>query len=185
MTKFIPLLLCSFIVVTSANAQIYLRKETQGSAQQQVKEPTVPPKESEPVTREKEPSTSALTYAQGIANACLSGQWETQPCLKAVSENNLVMASNYAAALAQSGRDQSAENIKQNCAASTAATRDAYPANAMRSAYVECVNTIVEESSSTNILPDQSQFQLIVSAVQCLDGAPSCAQIEQGLANYR
>ena len=184
---FTALIAAIVMPLSSASAQIYLRKDAQQQTNENTQTPptAVPAKKAEPITPEQQPSESALTYAQKVADACLGGQWEEQVCLEAVSQNNLVMASNYAAALSENGHAQSAENIKQNCAASTAATEGQYPAVAMRSAYVECVNTIVDVVGQTNIMPDQSQYQLIVSAVQCLDGAPSCAQIEQGLANYR
>ncbi|MBL4803602.1 MAG: hypothetical protein JKY71_01955 [Alphaproteobacteria bacterium] len=134
---------------------------------------------------ESQPSSTATSFAQRIAQACVSGKWEQQPCLKAVSENNLVMASNYIAALDEAGKKQQGEMVKQKCAASTAATKGEYPANAMRSAYVECVNHVVDTVKATGMLPDQSQYQLLVGAVQCLDKATACSAIEQGLSRYK
>jgi len=177
-------------ITTSASAEIYLRKDPQDTAKQDFYTKKAKPAPSQEQDnnappRDVVPSTNALDHANIVANACLSGQWATQPCLSALSDNNMVMASNYAAALSESAMTQSAENIKQHCAASTAASNESYPAGAMRSAFVECVNIIVDESKKSGITPDQSQFQLLFSAVQCLDGAPSCAAIEQGLSRYK
>lgn len=136
-------------------------------------------------TTENKPSQTATDFASRIAQACVSSKWEQQPCLKAVSENNLVMASNYIAALDESGKKSQGEMVKQKCAASTAATKGEYPANAMRSAYVECVNFIVDTVGATGMMPDQSQYQLLVGAVQCLDKSKTCAAIEQALSRYK
>jgi len=130
-------------------------------------------------------SGAALENAKRVANACVPGGWKTQKCLKTLSENNLVMASNYGAALQKSGKRSQAEQIKQKCAASTAASRGEFPADAMRSAFVECVNKIPEVAQSTQILPDESQFQLLVAAIQCLDGQSSCAMIEKLMMKYK
>ena len=137
--------------------------------------------------RKKQPQASqtATDFARKVARNCIGGNWEKQACLKAVSENNLVMASNYAASLKEANKVKHSEIIKEKCAASTAATRGEYPAAAMRSAYVECVNIIVDTASATGMLPDQSQYQLLVSAVQCLDKAPACSAIQQALAKYK
>ncbi len=135
--------------------------------------------------QESKPSSTASDYARRVAQACVSGKWEQQPCLKAVSENNLVMAANYIEALEKSGRKSHGEMVKQKCAASTAATKGEYPASAMRSAYVECVNFIVDTANATGKIPDQSQYQLLVGAVQCLDKSAYCSAIEQALGKYK
>lgn len=170
-------------IFTIAYAEIFVRK----SPKEQ--KPVAPPSQVQsPATtapREQAPSQNALDYARSVANNCLPGQWENQPCLKAVSENNLVMLSNYGATLKEAGKEAEAEVIKQKCAASTAASREEFPAYAMKSAFLECVNTIPEIANATQILPDQSQFQLLVAAIQCLDKAPTCAAIEQGLGVYK
>ena len=133
---------------------------------------------------EKVPSATAVEYAKRAAKQCLYGKWEEQGCLKAVSENNLVMAANYGAALQEGGHDADYELIKEHCAASTAATRGEFPAYALRSAFVECANMIYDVSESSGLKPEPSQYQLLVSAVQCLDKSPLCRAIEKGLARY-
>ncbi len=134
---------------------------------------------------QNQPSSTAADFAGRVAQACVGGKWTQQNCLKAVSENNLVMASNYAAALKEAKKTSHSENVKEHCAASTAATKGEYPASAMRSAYVECVNLIVDTANATGMVPDQSQFQLLVGAVQCLDKTEACSAIEQALSRYR
>ena len=178
-------ILSIFILIASvASAQIYLRKETTetpaplATAPQQVK--PAPSRQ-----KEEEPSETALINARDVANKCLNSQWERQPCLRAVSQNNLIMASEYADALGKAGKNQEAEFIKETCAASTAASKEEFPAYAMRSAFVECVNAIPSAANATGILPDQSQFQLLVAAIQCLDKTEACPAIEQSLAQYR
>ncbi|MFK7839018.1 MAG: hypothetical protein AB8B83_01700 [Bdellovibrionales bacterium] len=189
MFKYISMITIVVFVSAAANAQIYLRKDNQpskpGITATKPSPQTNQAPSQRPAPKEVEPSRAALENARAIANVCLNGKWQSQPCLSAVSQSNLVMASNYAAALSENKMEQNAEAIKQQCAASTAATRDSFPANAMRSAYVECVNAIVQQSQETGLVPDQSQFQLLVSAVQCLDLAPTCNEIERGLSAYR
>lgn len=134
---------------------------------------------------ESQPSSTATDFAARVAKACVGQKWEQQPCLKAVSENNIVMASNYMADLKEANKESHSEMVKEHCAASTAATKGEYPANAMRSAYVECVNFIVDTANATGMVPDQSQFQLLVGAVQCLDKTKACSSIEQALKRYK
>jgi hypothetical protein len=131
------------------------------------------------------PSKISVDYARRVAPACTGGKWETQPCLKAVSESNLAFASNYIKTLRQRGKGQGGEKIKEHCAASTAASQGESPAYAMRSAFVECANMVFDVSEQTGVLPDQSHYQLLVSAVQCLDKSQACKAIETGLAAYK
>lgn len=136
-------------------------------------------------TTNKTASNTALEHAKRVATACTPGKWESQPCLKAVSENNLVMLANYGEALQKHKKNESWELLKDNCAASTAATKGEYPAYAMRSAFVECANIIYDITESTRMVPDQSQYQLLVGAVQCLDKTVACNGIEKGLTRYK
>lgn len=131
------------------------------------------------------PSGTSVDYAGRAARACLNGRWEEQACLKAISENTLVMASNYGAALQGRGKNKASETLKEHCAAATAATKGEYPAYAMRSAYVECANKVYDLTESTKMSPDLSQYQLLVGAVQCLDKSRACKGVESGLAKYK
>lgn len=183
MFKILSLVACLCIISLSAHAEIYLRK-TPNNTSGAVSSQKAPPS-GITAHKEKSASQTAIDNARAIANACVSGKWEEQPCLKAVSQNNLVMASNYGALLEEKGKKDKSELIKQHCAASTAATRDTFPAYAMRSAYVECVNIIVDVAQASGELPDQSQYQLLVSAVQCLDKQAACASVETSLSRYK
>jgi hypothetical protein len=129
------------------------------------------------------PSKPSVEHAKQVSRAC-PGKWEAQPCLKAVSESTLVLASNYAANLQQKGHPKQVEMIKEHCAAATAARQGEFPANAMRSAFVECANTIVDTTDQTGVAPDASHYQLLVGPVLCLDGDRRCAFIEDGLKKY-
>ena len=125
-------------------------------------------------------SEDALAYGQLLGEYC-PGQWESAYCLKAVSQSNLTMVSNYGAALKDRGKEQAAETLKQHCAASTAGTEGDYPAYAMKSAFTECANAIGDLAGQTNINPDLSHFQLLVGATMCLDRAAECQTIENSL----
>ncbi len=131
------------------------------------------------------PSGTATDFAKRAAQACLNGRWEEQACLKTISENTLVMAANYGATLQGRGKNKASEILKEHCAAATAATKGEYPAYAMRSAYVECVNKIYDLTESTKMSPDLSQYQLLVGAVQCLDKSTACTGVETGLSKYK
>lgn len=133
--------------------------------------------------RAQQASEDSLAYAQLLGEYC-PGKWETPYCLKAVSQSNLTMVANYGGALQESGKTQEAENIKQHCAASTAATEGDYPAYAMKSAFIECANTISDTASRTGMQPDLSLYQLLVGATMCLDQAAGCANIEQTLRQH-
>jgi len=183
MLKYLSITSILIVIAVSASAQIYLRKDNQNQSPAVTAPPQAQPA---PKTQQEDaPSQNALMNARDVANKCLNSQWESQPCLKAVSQNNLIMASEYANALDQAGRSQEAEFIKETCAASTAASKEEFPAYAMRSAFVECVNSIPSAANATGILPDQSQFQLLVAAIQCLDKTEACPAIEQSLAQYQ
>ena len=134
-------------------------------------------------TQAAQPSATARQHASQIASSC-PGQWDGQICLKAVSEATMVMASTYGEVLQEQKHDASAENLKQHCAAATAASQGVYPAEAMRSAFTECANTMSDISNDTQIMPDPSLYQLLVGAVLCLDKDKTCANVESGLKQY-
>ena len=66
-------------------------------------------------------SADGMAAARLVGAHC-PGQWEAPACLKAVSQSNLTMVSNYGENLQQSRKAQAAEQLKEHCAASTAAT---------------------------------------------------------------
>jgi len=122
-------------------------------------------------------------YAKNISRNCL-GQWGKQSCLKAISDSNLVMIVNYGEYLKKQGKIGSLEKLEEHCAASTAARNGRYPANVMQSALRECTNIISNIASDTNIIPDQSHYQLLVGAIICLSKDRQCQKIEAGLKRY-
>ena len=126
-----------------------------------------------------------MTYALRVAQSCLNNQWESPACLKQVSESTLVMASNYGSALQENRKISHSKQVEQKCAAATAATKQEYPAYAMRSAYTECANALSDIADATGMMPDLSQYQLLIGAVQCLDKSTACIAVEQGLGHFR
>ena len=126
-------------------------------------------------------SADGMAAARLVGAHC-PGQWEAPACLKAVSQSNLTMVSNYGEALHNGRKAQAAEQVKEHCAASTAATEGNYPAYAMKSAFIECANTITTITEQTGMTPDLSQFQLLVGAAMCLDKGAGCAGIETTLS---
>lgn len=171
--------LCAGLIMasTSADAETYIRKTPQITSKTTTK----------PATQNNGalPSDSATDHAKIVASACVPGRWEEQGCLKAISGNVLVMASNYGVELQERGKKADAETLKQHCAAATAATRGEYPAYAMRSAFVECANIVYDIKEKAGLSPDLSQYQLLVGAVQCLDKSAACAAFEHGMQRYR
>lgn len=129
-------------------------------------------------------SAQALEFASQIGSVC-PGAWESPACLTAVSQSNYVLVSNYGALLQQARLNAQAETLKQNCAASTAHREQAFPAAAMRSAFVACANHISDIVDQTRVSPDPDHFQLLVAPVLCMDRDKSCAQLEKGLRQYK
>ncbi len=127
---------------------------------------------------------NAGEYASRISSAC-AGSWQSQNCLKAVSESSMALTTNYMASLDRRGKSAASETVKQHCAASTAAMTEQIPAGAMLSAYTECANTIYDVSEQTGVEPDQSLYLLLVGPVLCLSGDRRCTAVEQGLKSYR
>lgn len=129
-------------------------------------------------------SEASVTYARRIAPVCI-GAWETPACLTAVSESNLVLASNYGAKLQENKQDTAAETLKQHCAASTAHREKQYPAYAMESAFVECINIISDLNDQTGVSPDVDHYQLLVMAGLCMRKDRRCPPMERGLQQYK
>ena len=129
-------------------------------------------------------SPASLAAAKSIAGVC-PGAWESPACLTAVSHSNYALVSNYGAALQQAKLDAPAETLKQKCAASTAHREQAFPAAAMKSAFIECANGISDLVDQTQVSPDLDHYQLLVAPVLCMNKDKSCASLERGLKNYR
>ncbi len=129
-------------------------------------------------------SDVSLAAAQQIAPVCI-GAWESPACLTAVSASNMVMLSNYGAVLQEKKLEAPADTLKQHCAASTAHGEQQFPAYAMKSAFIECVNTITDVAGQTTVPPDVDHFQLLVMAALCLSKDPRCAPMEQALGQYK
>tara|TARA_R110002124_G_scaffold149220_1_gene315037 strand:- start:180169 stop:180675 length:507 start_codon:yes stop_codon:yes gene_type:complete len=125
-------------------------------------------------------SEESVTFARLISTHCL-GRWAEQDCLTSVSQSTLVLAANYAGFLESNGMIGAVEQIKQHCSAATAGTKGEYPAYAMQSAFTECANMIFDVSEQTNIKPDLSHYQILVSAILCLSKDRRCAGIEKQL----
>ena len=136
-----------------------------------------------PAAHAQTASDASLAHASSVATACL-GNWAGQPCLAALAESNMTLAAGYGSALEESGSKTAAEEIKQHCAASTAAREQTVPAYAMRSAMTECANAIGDVATRTGTLPDQSLLQLMTVGVWCLEADPRCAPSAEQLQKY-
>lgn len=135
-------------------------------------------------TKGASPKIDPVVYkhTRNIVAVCVN-KWQGQACMVALSSLNMTLTTTYAQALNIAGKNSSMERLKQNCAASTAALKIDVPAYAMRSAMTQCVNSMVDLSDRTSILPDPSLSQLAVGAILCMDKKPSCAAIENALIN--
>jgi hypothetical protein len=109
-------------------------------------------------------------------------KWETQECLSTVSKISLGMAEAYEVSLKEAGHDAFIPEMKNLCAASTAASQGEYPANAMRSAFTECANGLYDLSQKTGIKPHEQAYPFLVMAVICLSGDEQCAMLEANLS---
>lgn len=166
MRVFIIALCLLALPVTSASAQYIKPKSPKSAARGQVED-------------------YVLQHAQNVAKNCGPGAWENKPCIKALSESNLVLAANYASTLKQRGKIQAADKIVEDCAASTAGREIEVPTYAIVSAFTTCANSIYDVSESTKIKPDQSHYQLLVYPTLCLSGDNRCSAFEGQLGQYR
>ena len=122
----------------------------------------------------------AIKHVRNMSAQC-KGKWETQGCMKTLSNVSLVMVSNYAADLKRHNRLSAIESLKQNCAASTAALQIKVPAYAMREAMTVCVNHISDLNDQTGLRPDPNYSQMIVGSILCIDKNMSCFLMEMQL----
>ena len=121
-----------------------------------------------------------LGHVKAVTSACVK-KWEDQACMKVLASMNVTLASTYAESLHNSNKRSYMEQLKNHCAASTAALQVSVPAYAMRSAMTECVNSMTTISQQTSVFPNPSLSQLAVSAVLCIAKNKVCSEIEQGL----
>lgn len=121
-----------------------------------------------------------LGHVKAVTSACVK-KWEDQACMKVLASMNVTLASIYAESLHNSDKRSYMEQLKNHCAASTAALQVSVPAYAMRSAMTECVNSMTTISQKTSVFPNPSLSQLAVSAVLCIAKNKVCSEIEQGL----
>lgn len=129
-------------------------------------------------------SPVSLQAAKSIAAVC-PGAWESPACLTAVSHSNYALVSNYGTTLQQARLGAQAETLKQKCAASTAHREQAFPAAAMKSAFIECANIISDLVEQTRVSPDPDHFQMLFVPILCLNKDKSCTSLEGGLKQYR
>ncbi len=170
----LTVLVCLFVVSGVSAKSYVVRQGAEPSASAQ-----------ENAVRNEAASEIGVTYAARVARACLDGRWESAGCLKQVSESVLVMVSNYGGALKDKMKVAQADKVKEHCAAATAASKQDYPAYAMRSAFVECANALSDVAGAAGMMPDLTQYQILIGAVQCLDKGTACVAVEQGLARFR
>ncbi len=154
--------------------------------------PTSPPvrqhlEEEEPELKPKKEINVDMNFsndAGNIARSCPQ-QWEDEECLRATSQAALVLVSNYGGRLDQAGKKGHMETLKENCAASTAATQeDGIPAYAMKSAYTVCMNSIADVADASGVKPDPSYMQLLLATVLCMEKSPQCQMMELALRKW-
>ena len=129
------------------------------------------------------PSPAVAHEASVVATACINN-WQAPSCIKGVSAAAMVLTQNYSGALKQAGHTAEANDVVQHCAASTAGMQQAVPVAAMRSALTECANDISDVSQKTGVMPDASQYQLLVGPALCLANDPQCASVNAGLKGF-
>lgn len=125
-----------------------------------------------------------VQHIRQLQQNCMSGQWESQACIRALGESNLTLASQYAESLKKSGKAADADDIVQHCAASTASTKKQVPAYAMASAMTECANAMGDTANKTRIKPDLTHYQILIAGALCLSKHPKCPPLERGIANF-
>ncbi len=117
-----------------------------------------------------------------MASFCVN-HWDNEKCLKELSSLSMDLTTNYAEKLDAQKKEVQMENLKQHCAASTAALKVSVPAYAMKSAITECINIISDINDETSIKPDIDLYQLLVGSVLCLGKDLACDNIETQLSD--
>lgn len=142
-----------------------------------------PPATTQPVTLDERTKVLQI-HLKDMSQKCPK-TWETQACLASMAESNRTLASLYAEDLDKSGHGQYLAEIKEHCAASTAASQIEVPAYAMKSAMTECSNTIYDLTEKTQIKPPMSHYQLLITTIYCLDKDPRCQPLEETLLKIK
>ncbi len=129
-------------------------------------------------------SSTAISHVKNVSSKCL-GNWKKQECAKEISAASMSMVTNYAKLLSDSGNKQYMEKLKQHCAASTAALEVDVPVYAMKSALVECINSIFDITEEALVKPDLTLYQLLIAAVTCIGEGKACKDVEASLRSFR
>jgi hypothetical protein len=138
------------------------------------------PSTSVPGIKGETPSSQALQLGKAAGGVC-PDHWDSPECLSVISQSNFMMLANYGSDLQQKGHNDEAEQVKQHCAASTAAREQSFPAYAMKSAFIECANLLSDLTEKTGMKPDMSEYQLMVGSVLCMNKDARCASISEQL----
>lgn len=128
--------------------------------------------------------TIVLEHVNNMRSQCLGG-WEKQGCIKAMSYIAMDIATSYADSLHKAKKEDAMEDLKQHCAASTAAIKIEVPAYAQNSAITECVNIIADIHDKTLIQPNINLYQLLIGSVWCLSEDQSCTVFEQQISQIK
>lgn len=124
--------------------------------------------------------TDLAKYMAGeMAVRCFNNKWTSPKCLRMISESVLQMAGEYSARLEAKSKVKGMDDLRENCAAATAASKIAVPAYAMESALAACVNSIYKISQETGILPDADLYQLVIMPAVCLKKQGQCSELEK------
>lgn len=119
-------------------------------------------------------------YVNMVAAECPEN-WSSPVCLSVMSESNRVMVSNFMEELDRAGQAGAVESVKNSCAASTAAEKQIFPADAMKSAFIECANIISDTAATTRLAPDLAHYELLTAAVLCMSNDRRCVGITKKL----
>lgn len=131
-------------------------------------------------------SDTAMHYTKMVAVDCATKAhlWTTAGCLRTLSESSRVMVSNYMETLEREGQTSFVELVKNNCAASTAAEQGTYPAEAMKSAFIECANTISDVAENSRLVPDLAHYELLAGPILCMSNDRRCRHVEHRLKQF-
>ena len=178
------IIVLTLMTLMALAAQIILIKTAradQPSASQSMPSAT-PPGTSAPIAAGPAGTPSDIALKLGkAAGAVCPERWESAECMAVISQSNYMMLANYGSDLQKAGRNGEAEQVKQHCAASTAAREQSFPAYAMKSAFIECANLLSDLVATTGMKPDMSEYQLLVGATLCLDKDQRCTAISDQL----
>jgi hypothetical protein len=132
-------------------------------------------------------SETAMHYTKMVAQDCSAkaDAWSSNGCLRTLSESNRVMISNYMETLDREGQTQFVELVKNSCAASTAAEQGTYPADAMKSAFIECANAISDVAEASRLAPDLAHYELLAGSILCMSNDRRCREVSFRLHQFR